>query len=305
MNLGQAEPPAFDISQPHLVGLDIDGTLLVTHQHPRPAVLASLRAARHAGHELVLATGRSLTGALQAAHDLELMSGWIIASNGSVVAKMTNGDYEVTEFHEVNARSVVDYVTAVRPNLKIAAEILGVGYHVSRLFPEGELPGQQVQVARPGDLWVEPTPRMVVYGDNAQHIVPTIRAGGMTATRTRPDWVDITPGHVTKATALEALRQQLGIPKNRTVAIGDSENDIPMFMWAELSYAMGHASDIVRFTAKYGTKAVEDDGAAFILRSLAGLGAPSPTLAERHTHRFPVQHPAGPAHLLTEGGSRN
>jgi hydroxymethylpyrimidine pyrophosphatase-like HAD family hydrolase len=98
----------------------------------------------------------------------------------------------------------------------------------------------------------------------------------MTATRTRPDWVDITPGHVTKATALETLRKQLGIPKDRTVAIGDSENDIPMFMWAERSVAMGHASDIVRFTAKYGTKSVEDDGAAYILRSLAGIRATAP-----------------------------
>ena len=136
------------------------------------------------------------------------------------------------------------------------------------LFPEHQLGGDQVPVARPGDLWAEATPRIAIYGPNAQHLVPSIRSGGMTAIRTRPDWVDVTPGGVSKATALETLRREFGIPKSQTVAIGDSENDIPMLEWAERSVAMGNASHMVRFSAKFSTKSVEDDGAALILNSL-------------------------------------
>jgi hydroxymethylpyrimidine pyrophosphatase-like HAD family hydrolase len=252
-----------------LVGLDIDGTLLVTGQLPTPTVIAALKAARSAGHELVLATGRSLSGALYAARQLGITDGWLVSSNGSIVVRMTTGVYEVVGLHTVDARAVVELVTVVRPDLRIAAEIVGVGYHVSELFPAHELGGDQVLVNQPSDLWVQPTPRLAVYGVNAQHLVPSIRSGGMTANRTRADWVDVTPGGVSKATALENIRRELGIPKNRTVAIGDSENDIPMLNWAERGVAMGNASPMVRFAATYATKDVEDDGAALILNQLA------------------------------------
>jgi HAD superfamily hydrolase (TIGR01484 family) len=265
----QAEPAAQGSERRHLVGLDIDGTLLVTGQEPTPAVLAGIRAALYAGHVLVLATGRSLSGALYAARLLGITDGWIVASNGSIVVRLNRGGYDVVGIHTVDAKAVVEFVSVVRPDLWIAAEIVGVGYHVSKLFPPQQLGGEQVEVTRPEDLWAEATPRLAIYGTGAQNLVPSIRAGGMTATRTRPDWVDVTAGGVSKATALETIRRELGIPKSRTVAIGDSENDISMLTWAERGIAMGNASALVRFSANYATKDVEDDGAALILHALA------------------------------------
>lgn len=255
--------------QAALVALDIDGTLLVTGQLPTPAVVAAIRAASDAGHELVLATGRSLSGALAAARVLGIGEGCVVASNGSVVATMTRGGCKVTGMHTVDAKAVVQLVSAVRPDLSIAAEIVGVGYHVSKPFPPQELGGEQVEVTRLDHLWAEATPRLVIYGESASHLVPSIRAGGMTAMRTRPDWVDVTPGGVSKATALETIRRERGIPKSRTVAIGDSENDISMLTWAARGVAMGHAPAMVRFSANSATKGIEDDGAALILNALA------------------------------------
>lgn len=262
-----------------LVALDIDGTLLVTGQLPTPAVLAAIRAASDAGHELVLATGRSLSGALAAARALGIGEGHVVASNGSIIAKLTRTACEVTEIHTVDAKAVVDLVSNVRPDLRIAAEIIGAGYHVSRPFPPGELGGDQIQVARLSDLWTNPTPRLVIYGENAQNLVQSIRVGGMTAIRTRTDWVDVTPGGVSKATALESLRRKFDIPKDRTIAMGDSENDIPMLTWAARGIAMGHASSLVRFSANYATKSIEDDGAALILNALAYSGTEPSTAA--------------------------
>ncbi|MEU4387788.1 HAD-IIB family hydrolase [Promicromonospora sp. NPDC023805] len=274
--------------QTHLVGLDIDGTLLVTGQLPSPAVVASIKAARHAGHEPVLATGRSLSGALAAARVLEIGEGYVVASNGSVVAKMARAGCEVTGIHTVDAKAVVQLVSAVRPDLAIAAEIVGVGYHVTKPFPRQDLGGEQVEVTRIENLWAEPTPRLVIHGENAQYLVPSIRTGGMTATRTRPDWVDVTPGGVSKATALEAIRRELGIPKSRTIAIGDSENDISMLRWAERGIAMGNASALVRFSANYATKDIDDDGAALILHALArsdqGFTDSEPSAMSTATH---------------------
>lgn len=259
-------------AQPHLFALDIDGTLLVTGQLPSRAVIESIRRAQEAGHQLVLATGRSVPNAARAAKQLNILDGWMVASNGAVTAKIADGSYTVTETHSVNARAVVDLVSAVRPDLCMATEILEVGYHVWGDIPIDELSGSQVVVSQPQDLWVDPTPRLVIYGKDARDLVPPIRAGGMNAVATRPDWIDVTPGQVTKATALEALRRQFLIPKERTVAIGDSDNDIPMLRWAERGVAMGHAPDNVRSHAAYRTKSVLDDGAALILNEYTRSG---------------------------------
>lgn len=262
--------------QTHLVGLDIDGTLLVTGHDPRPAVRESFQAARAAGHHLVLATGRSLVGALDAARLLKMRNGWIIASNGAVVARLTDAQAEVTEMHPIDAHAVVDYVSFVRPELCMATEDVGVGYRVWGPFPISELNGVQKSVSSLSDLWAEKTPRLAIYGPNAQSLVPSIRAGGMTAIRTRPDWVDVTPLEVSKATALENLRLELGVSEEATVAIGDGENDIPMLKWATQGVAMGHAPENVRFQARYRTKSVLEDGAALILRRLARIRTTAP-----------------------------
>lgn len=196
------------------------------------------------------------------------MDGWLVASNGSVVIHMTSGAYEIVSIHTVHAQSVVELVSYVRPELLIAAELVGVGYFVSKPFPENELGGEQFPVTEIEDLYAQATPRLAIYGENAQYLVPSIRATGMTAIRTRPDWIDVTPGGVDKSTALETIRRKLGIPKDRTVAIGDGENDREMLAWANRGVAMGHAPAMVRFAAKYATKSIEDDGAALILNSL-------------------------------------
>jgi HAD superfamily hydrolase (TIGR01484 family) len=211
---------------PTLIASDVDGTLLVTGQPPSSAVRDAVAGLRDAGHHLVIATGRSLSGALAAARELGLTDGWLIASNGAVTARLTGGSYVLAEVRNVDAEAVVRLAVRRLPGIRVAVEIVGVGYHVNDRFPAHELNGDQVMVAHLSDLWVGATPRVVLYAPNAQRLVPELRATGMTAIATRSDWVDATVGGVSKATAIEQLRQDLDIPIERTVAIGDGENDI-------------------------------------------------------------------------------
>ena len=66
----------------HLVALDIDGTLLHHDGTLSPVVADAVTAARAAGHEIVIATGRSLVAARQAS------SAWAViwAANGCVAS---------------------------------------------------------------------------------------------------------------------------------------------------------------------------------------------------------------------------
>lgn len=251
-----------------LIASDVDGTLLVTGQAASPAIIEAIAALRDAGHHLILATGRSLAGALAAARELRLTDGWLVASNGSVAARLTGGSYTLLQVRTIDAETVVRMALSSMPHVRVAVEIVGVGYHVNEQFPATELNGDQVTVARLGDLWAEATPRVVVYGPDAQRLVPEFRAAGMTAIATRSDWVDVTVGGVSKATAVEHLRQDLDIPIEYTMAIGDGENDIELLQWSWRGVAMGHATAQVQDAADEVTGSIEQSGAVGVLRSL-------------------------------------
>ncbi|WP_419703756.1 HAD family hydrolase [Promicromonospora sp. NFX87] len=260
MNL--APPPA-------LVACDIDGTLLRTGNPASPGVRAAATAVRAAGHHIVLATGRSLVGALSVAQELELDDDiWIVASNGAVTAHVTGSGFEVITQHDLEAETAIRAALAASPGLRIAAEVVGVGYRVNIPFPDSEVNGTQNSVTGLEELWAEPTPRLALYGPSAYRAVPALRALGITAIPTRTDWVDVTPPGLSKATALEKVRTELGVEDDATVAVGDSENDLEMLLWASTGFAMGHAPVPVRAAADHVTGTLDDDGAATVLRSL-------------------------------------
>lgn len=79
---------------------------------------------------------------------------------------------------------------------------------------------------------------------------------------------DVTAPGTGKATALDAIRARLGVPAERTVAVGDGVNDLDMLAWARRSVAMGHAPAIVRHAAGEVTGSIGEHGAVTVLRSL-------------------------------------
>lgn len=269
-----------DFTWPALVACDIDGTLLHTGQPVTPAVRAAVADVAAAGHHVVLATGRSLVGALPVALELGLDDAWIVASNGAVTAHVKSGEYEVTDLHVVVPESIVRLVVEAMPGIRIATEVVGVGYRVNIPFPDGELNGEQRSVASLDELWAEPTPRLALQGPSAYGLVPALRALSLTAIATRSDWVDVTPPALSKATALDKVRRQLGVEYQATVAIGDGENDLEMLRWATQSIAMGHAPAYVQSEADRVTGTIGEDGAAAALLSLLDRDVPTASSQE-------------------------
>jgi HAD superfamily hydrolase (TIGR01484 family) len=249
-------------STPALVACDVEGTLVRAGRRPTPAVLDAIAAVRAAGHHLVVTTGASLAGAVQAARQLGVVDGWVVAANGAVTARLLPDGYTIVDVAPLDAEPVCRLVSRIRPDLRLAAEIVGTGYRVTRRFAERQLSGHQEVLHEPEGLWARPTPRVVVYGQWALRLAPALRASGVTAIPTRVDWVDVTAAGITKATALESIRVELGVDPSRTVAVGDGENDLEMLRWAAVSIAMGHAPETVRAVAGRVAGTVDEDGAA-------------------------------------------
>lgn len=82
-------------------------------------------------------------------------------------------------------------------------------------------------------------------------------------------YYEVVPKGYSKATAIQFMADTLNIPIKDTVAIGDSNNDLPMLEYAGISIAMGNSSQAVLEMADYVTTDVMEDG---IWNALKWLG---------------------------------
>jgi hydroxymethylpyrimidine pyrophosphatase-like HAD family hydrolase len=258
-----------------LVALDVDGTLMSYDGVISPGVRDAVRAVRDAGAHVVLATGRSAVSVVPVARDLGLDTGWVVASNGAVTLRLDpalDGGYEVTEAIRFDPEPVLRVLRLEMPDALYAVEDVGTGFRVSAPFPEHELDGNH-RVVSFEELCSEPVTRVVMrdpHGTPQEFHALVERVGlhevsyavGWSA------WLDLSPGGVSKGTALEELRRALGVEPFATVAVGDGNNDLEMLRWAARGVAMGHAAEPVRAAADEVTGTIEDDGALAVLRSL-------------------------------------
>ena len=81
-------------------------------------------------------------------------------------------------------------------------------------------------------------------------------------------WLDVSPEGVSKASALESVREAIGVAPGATVAVGDGGNDLEMIKWAGCGVAMAEAPDYVLAAADAHTTSVYNDGLADVLEEL-------------------------------------
>jgi hydroxymethylpyrimidine pyrophosphatase-like HAD family hydrolase len=255
----------------HLVALDIDGTIAIPGTTAiSNAVRDSVADARDAGHDIVLASGRSLAGMLPIADTLGLTEGWVSASNGAVVAHLDTRAPDGYRLHNVRTfdpASVVRRARSTFPGARVATEVIGRGYRVTHLFAPHELNGEQKLVDLE-EATERRTTRLILSTPGIVDLRDELAACGVTVNPDNNNWLDITPLGLSKATALEDIRRQLGVDPSRTIAVGDGPNDLEMLAWAHDGVAMGHAPTQVQDAADHVTGTLQGDGAATVLRSL-------------------------------------
>ncbi|HTY72615.1 MAG TPA: HAD family hydrolase [Actinomycetes bacterium] len=254
--------------RPALVALDIDGTAVRAEtDEVSPAVVEAVARARAEGAHVVLATGRGVLGVRDVAVQLGLGDQPAVCSNGAVTA--------VPERLEVLHAVTFDCGPAVRiiqqslPEAIVAVERPGLGYAVTRPFPPDEVSGEQL-VLPVEEIVARPVSRMVVRwpGAELEEFVARVEAAGLHGVNYAigySAWLDVMPPGVSKASALEVLREELGVPGGRTAAFGDGRNDLEMIAWAAHGVAMGEAVLEVQDAADEVTLSAHDDGVAHVL----------------------------------------
>lgn len=260
-----------------LIALDVDGTLVDHDGQMSEEVRSAANAVVEAGHEVVIATGRSLGATLPIIEKIGLTRGHAVCSNGGVtlridVDRLENG-YEIVNKVVFDPRPALVALRKSLPTAKFALEDDEGRFLATERFQDASFGAEAESVDFQRMLKARAV-RVVVFSTDSTaeefgEAVESIGLHGVTYSVGWTAWLDIAASGVTKASALELVRQRADVDPSNTVAIGDGRNDIEMLSWAARGVAMGQAPEEVLAAASEVTASVYDDGAAKVLRSLA------------------------------------
>ena len=110
--------------------------------------------------------------------------------------------------------------------------------------------------------------KLLVISDSAEETAERIQllqgafGGRVQAVRSNPTYAEIVLPGVSKASGLQKLAAKLGIPIENVMAIGDSNNDLPMLEAAGHSVAMGNALPEVKAACDDSVGTCEEHGFA-------------------------------------------
>ncbi|WP_088286867.1 HAD family hydrolase [Kineosporia sp. A_224] len=259
-----------------LVALDIDGTVLDHDEVITERVRTAVADAVAGGAHVVLATGRSLHGTLPVLDRLGLLEGWAVCSNGAMTLRLDpllDKGYEISDVVTFDAAPVLRLMREHLPLAVFAVEDDQARRRLTADFPEGELTGEENTIVAFHDLVDGPTTRVIVRSPESTPedflaVVERIGLHGVSYAVGWTAWLDLAPDGVSKASALEVVRERLGVAAQDTVAVGDGRNDVEMLAWAGRGVAMGQAVPEVQAAADEVTAPVEEDGVAVVLEDL-------------------------------------
>ena len=261
-----------------LVALDIDGTVMHEDGTITDAVIEAIGRVVAQGDEVMLATGRSPSTTLPVVARLGIAPEFVVCCNGAVTLRRdpeAEGGYRPDVVETFDPTDVLQTIRGALANGAYGVESPDGRYLLSGQFPDDAMTKHGDHVPFEQLLGVQATRVVVISPEHGleEFLQIVDRMGlhkvsynvGWTA------WLDIAPEGVTKATAMERVREWFDIPRSRVFAAGDGRNDIDMLRWASTSgrgVAMGQAPSDVVDAASEVTGGVTDDGLAAALDTL-------------------------------------
>lgn len=262
-----------------LIALDIDGTVLLEDESLSPGVVDAVRHAQQQGHEVMLATGRSWDSTHTVMERLGIHPEYAVCSNGAIVMRRVGGS-DATEYERAHVETFdpTEVLTLLGEHLRDAHFLVELP-DGQRLFTD-YLDDWNLQGANKvtfAELSHRPVCRVVVVAPEKTdkdflELVGRIGLSQVSYAIGWTAWLDIAPQGVNKSTALELVREWLGIPPENVLVMGDGRNDIEMMQWAVShggrAIAMQQGPAEVHAAAGEVGLSVTEGGVAAVLREL-------------------------------------
>ncbi len=240
-----------------LLVLDLDGTILDRTMRLDPSVAGAIRRAVDRGLRVTLATGRMPPASRRYWEELGVTVP-VILYNGALVRDPASGEDLVRWTLPLGLpwTAFPAYANApVHPLFFDGDELfcLEQTFPIIRYCEEQGLIADAIQ--DPEEflsarelvkcLFIgHPDVLPIVRGELEERVAPSARLA-----MSRSDYLELLPARASKGIALEWLARHLDIPLERTIAVGDQENDLEMIRAAGVGVAMPHAPAHVRAQA--------------------------------------------------------
>lgn len=266
-------PPDFP-REVDVLACDLDWTLIWEDGVLRPRTRAALERVRGAGIHVIVVTGRMFRSVRPYLEEAGLEDP-VVCYQGAVVAEPSTGRF----------------LRHVPIPLELAREVTSVlerdGFHVNcyvddelyvgRVTPEAERYAtfQNLPMHAVGNLvtWLsEPPTKLVVIDDPVVLDGLEVRLKArfeerLYVSKSLPHFLELASPEVTKATGLAFVAEHLGFTAERTVALGDGENDVELLQWAGYGVAVANAHERVLAVADWVCPPAAEEGVAQVIEA--------------------------------------
>ncbi|QQO10185.1 Cof-type HAD-IIB family hydrolase [Breznakiella homolactica] len=242
------------------VFFDIDGTLLSFETHKIPdSTLDALHSLREKGIKLFIATGRHKLQ-MELIPDLFDFDGYVTL----------NGQYcfnreGVFRRHSINREDIAVVVEQTKKNRYACHFVEEDRMYVNTINETVEAICRAVDsplppVGDPSDALNADIYQLSVFLEKGRQNMLLDSLRHVEATWWHPLFFDAIPLGGGKEKGIEAVLGHYGIPRERTMAFGDGENDVTMLEYVQTGIAMGNAGDAAKRAADYVTDDVDSSG---------------------------------------------
>lgn len=261
-----------------LICIDIDGTLLDSRHRLPPENRAAIQQAAESGVVICLMTARSPAGTLPIRQELGV-PGPTACFGGS--------------FLEYQGQRLLDHRVPAKAAVALAETVMSRGLHLSVYrdndwFIGGEDAWSRQETAITG---IKPScaglrELLSSWGENGAHklmmmgepeeldrLLPGLEEQKLPLRllHSKDTYLEALPREASKAKAMLALCERLGISAGEVMALGDQDQDVSMLQAAGFGVAMGNSSQAAWTAARYHTGTNDQAGvAAAIYKGLAG-----------------------------------
>ena len=267
---------------PKLILTDLDGTLLTYDKRLTPRSRAALERAAAGGAQVVVATGRLLTGVPQPLLELPFLRYFVLMNGAKVYDRQEDKVLYRSEIPLELAWPIFDLGEELGASVDCfqGDRALMEGKYYDRMEYYIPDPGSRA-LARLTRTRVEDLRREVAAGGETvqkiQYYFPDLELRPMAVERLKRDFpqvvtaismpgnLEINDSRATKGHALEALCRHLGLDLVETAAFGDGTNDLTMIQKAGMGVAMANAAPETLAAADRVAPSNQEEGVAQVL----------------------------------------
>lgn len=258
-----------------LIAVDLDGTLLNSSLTVSPRTERALKEAMKRGKEVVFCTGRSLSEMNRYLRQFPELH-YAIAEAGACL-------YDVREQRVLEQKSFTAEESETIFNIVDGMDVMATAYldgltytflpegadlshfsmmHFKETFEESTV--WSPELLRPENRRTAYSKFVFFFADPEERVraLQEFWKLPLSAAVCYFNNIELTPQGVDKGTGMEMLSRRLGIPSEEMIAIGDSENDLPMLRRAGLPLAMGNAIPELKRIAAHTLPDCNHDGVA-------------------------------------------